>query len=1391
MTIKHVAVSMLTLAAACAPFTGRGDVRTTLSDTWRVQPAKNSETPPDEKDWGTTRQADWRWGGVENKGKTVEKIPRKDVNSLWYEQSFIIPADAAGKKLMIDFARIEGDAIVYLNGKKIGELLRPGGVIEVTPHATPGAENALRVFLTRDYTDISRQFEQDPLRFISRTHEFGAIPMERWSMGITAPVSLVALPRPVALADVFVVTSWRERKITLRLDLDATAAVEGLAATAEIVDAKGAPVLSFNAKLGPVAAGCSTVELSSPWKEPVTWELDGGYLYTVNASISMGEKKVDERAGVQFGFRELWTEGNKLMMNGHPIRLRQTLNLFPTATSISYARLIGYNAMYIQANPSLWWRDWSETPLLNEEQIAEMDRSGFATFVPVPGVAFIREKLLADDKLRADYEREMEWYIRKYRNHPCVLAWTVSMNSYNPRDAISPQGMGRRYGPPRTESGMPKVILTSCGIVNKFDPTRLAYGHADGNLGGLASANMYLNFAPLQEREEWPMLWAESGDMPYHMAEYGQPYTANFWKGKRFLPTEYTAIYFGDKAYAAETEVGMSHLIDNGLTNTSGHGSNPNWDEYPSYWDFQRLFTLHTNRSYRMWGVNGGWAYWNLNVQYGHPPGVDPEKNKNWVFSQYGAIKEPVTQKPSWANPNFDIHRQGNLPVCVYVAGSPRHTDKTHAYFAGERVEKNVAVVWDGPGAAKFDIAWRVVGDDKTVAASGSLVCEAKAGDATLLPFSFEVPKVECKSTFKLVLDVRQDGKEVEGDNFALQVFPKLKPLSLKGKVAVLDPAGKTSAWLRTLGVEAAAWKQGDSLAGIGMLVVGREALKPGETVPYKPEDIAAGLRVVIVEQMPEVWRALGFRTSDAMPRYLHMVEKNSPILQGVAGEDVVNWRGTPDLLPEGKNQPSDTQHAPKWTNTHAVASVTLQMPRDVGFSPVLACEFDMDYTPLLRWRHGKGEVWFCTLDLSGRVGADPAATMLAANLLTSIDGTLMDATRTIVYSGADEGRALLEKLGAKPAAETRLGDPKGTLLVVGDKFDGSLNAAARDEFVTKGGRVLLLPRSAAGLAEFGFKTERKTMAKAAPIAADPLLGSIGPNLLRWRTALELDVFAANGQPEGTSVLADGVIAVRKMGEGAVVAVQVGPDILGATFKDDKEKATAVEPAPVRLEQLVARLVTALGGSSSDDVATRLAFLDMESKQELLSGWNAMGPFFVDKEDGELMLSTKFPGEESAVAGDANPNYTYKRDDGVALAWRPIVRADEKGFVNLGAVMNRQSLAVAYVAKTVESDADQEAVLHLGCDWRMRAWVNGEEVFKTLSGGNRPNAQQVKIKLKKGANTISLKVASGSKGFGFYASLSRQADISQQKTDNEVRKVSLYAGRESASEFDPYEYHYW
>ena len=1351
-----------------------------LPTGWRVQPAETPDTPPNPADWGSTPSADWRGGGVQGTGTSWAKKPHKDVNSLWYEQNVTVPAAWQGRRVIADFERLEGDAIVFCNGARIGERLRPGGEIELTPHLRCGQENLLRIFITRNYTGISRGFEQDLLRYIARTNEWGEIPMDRWAMGITAPVRLYARHPDAGLTDLWAIPSWRNRTLTLEFDLNPTTPQKGLELSAVVQDAAGHDVLRWSESKD-VAAGRGTVRLTQSWKDPKPWELDAGVLYTAQVQVSRGGVLLDEAVPIRFGFREIWTEGRQLMMNGHPLRLRMGLCASLTANSLPFFRLLGFNASYIQNNPTAWWRDWSETPGRNEETLAVADETGFAVSMLAPSVSYIRQHL-TEPAVRAAYENEMRFWVRGLRNHPSILFWTVGMNAWNPREAVHAPGVGQRAA---ATQGMPLYITTACNIAKAADPTRLVYSHADGGLGDICSSNSYLNFVPLQEREEWLSAWARTGNMPHMMVEWGPPYGANFWKGTRFLGTEYSAIYFGDNAYRREPEASLRRVAEIGQTNKSGHGGEIDEAEAPAVLDLMELFTKNTNRSFRTYGFGGGWYNWDFSG-YGDPPGLDKSRG-GYVYNRYAALKEPVTTRPPWTNRRFDIYSQDYQPLLAWLAGAPAHTDKTHAYFAGERIAKQIAIVWDGQPRRRFQALWSLRDAGGRVLADGKQKISVDADAIVLKPVDFRAPAVAERTACTLSLQLNEDGREVAKDTLALQIFPKPVPVQLAG-VSLWDPKKRSAPGLARLGVQARTWSPGEALAGTKLLIIGREALAPGQAMPCKAADIAAGLNVLVLEQSFDVWKAgFGFHVTTAMSRYVFARDKASPALTGIAPEDLLNWRGAPDLMPEGKNPPSDVRHAPKWTNTHAVASLGLDIPQVAGFTPLLAAEFDLASSPLLEWRHGRGRVIFSTLDFTDRLGTDPAATRLAGNLLTHA-ATPAPATRRVVYAGNDAGHALVTRLCGPADSALVDAPPATTLLVLGDEApDFTRDRLAA--FIKAGGHVLSLPKSADALAKLGFKTEAQTQSRV-PETEHPLFHAVGPNLLRWREPANVTLFTDSGQPAGVQVVAGGAAAVWSEGTGAALFLQVGPDMFASSpaAPADKSRTENLQLSRIRLSQLTAQLLTNLGAPVPAALAERLMILDMGPAFELLSSWNVLGPFFVDKEDGELMLNTRFPGEETAIAGDDNPNTVFTTPDGRRLDWRWTVTADENGtFIDIGKALKRSELTVAYVMRRFTSESDREAVLRFGADWRAMIWVNGEPVFRTLAGGNNPLAHQVKIKLRRGENVIAMKIGSGSKGFGFYASLSLPS-AAGVALPPELKKSSPYFLEEG---FDPYQYFYW
>ncbi len=1337
-------------------------------DKWHAQTGSAPDVPPD--------PARWNEPGARS-GKQ---------DSVWYEVPFTCPVGwaADGRRVSLDFERIEGDVIVFINGRKAAELLAPGGEIEITSliSSEAGATNTLRVFNTRTYAGISRGFEQDVLRHVARTGR-EALPPETWPRGITAPVTLRSRPAQ-AITDVFVLPSWRGKELGVEVEVDCAAPVDDVVVSVVIRDPLGREVLVINGIPVSLQAGRTVQRLSSRWADPVPWELEKPFLYRAEVNLVRAGKVVNTHPSVTFGFREVWTEGRDLILNGHPIRFRLTDLYGASANALSFYRLMGYNAGQIQPHPNLWWRNWHDTPLLDTDLIDEADRQGFALTAPAPGITHLGPVLLGDRMLRDAYEREVRRFTRKYRNHPSILVWAMGMNSYNPQSNIHPATLGRREAAP-PERG--RVITAACDIVRSADPTRLVFSHADGSLGDISSANVYLNFAPLQEREEWPLAWARDGDMPYAAAEFGQPFTANFWKGRQFLITEYLALYLGERAYERETAKGLESLVGLGLANTSGFGSWPSVDlaDFPAYWEFQDIFINHTNRAWRMWGVNAGWLHWLLDVGYGNPPGV---ANPGYL-NRYKQLPAPLTAKPAWANPNFDIHARSNQPFLAYIAGGEVHTDKTHAFYAGEHFQKQIAVVWDGAVPKTVTLGW-------TLSAGGKQTMHGRE-EVTLTPGQiafFPLSLIAPQENAELSLRVTEEGREIATDAFALQVFPRLQPLDLGGlKVALHDPAGKSDPWLRQLGVRPITWKEGMTLAGFDVLLIGREALNAGEPLPYTVADIARGLRVLILEQPPSSWEMLGFETEETLSRYTFAADRNGPVLAGLRAEDLINWRGSPDLLPEGRHVKAyDNLRAPHWTNRHAVASVVLKIPEVVGFTPILKTEFDLAYSPLLEWRHGRGVVYFSSLDFTGRVGIDPVATHLARNLLQAVAGPL-ESRRQVFFSGVPEDEALLRTLHV----DLTSGEPRGgagRLLVLGEN-GGSLPPAQLNDFLESGGTILRLPQSAGTLRQSGLAAELRTIVQARGTTSVSVLRAVGPELLRWRDTLSVQTFSHGAQPEGTEVLAGGIALQRPRGAGREVWLQVSPAMLARRHHDDPEKREAVQLSVSRLHRLVAQIMTNLGATSSPAVASRVCSIERSNTFRPIASWHALGPWPVGETDPKTLLGAPSPGEAEAIAGDDNPNTVYRRDDGASLDWRKVVHASADGFVDFARDLGAGEHSVVYAQRKIISETNRLVRMRLGADYWLKFWINGRVALTVHEGHGapKPAAFIIDVPLRKGENVLTIKAAGGSKGFGFWADIEEggasDATSTADTTSGQPSRVRLYQPLFKPA--DPYQFHYW
>ena len=154
--------------------------------------------------------------------------------------------------------------------------------------------------------------------------------------------------------------------------------------------------------------------------------------------------------------------------------------------------------------------------------------------------------------------------------------------------------------------------------------------------------------------------------------------------------------------------------------------------------------------------------------------------------------------------------------------------------------------------------------------------------------------------------------------------------------------------------------------------------------------------------------------------------------------------------------------------------------------------------------------------------------------------------------------------------------------------------------------------------------------------------------------------------------------------------------------------------------------------------------------------WSIAGPF-PSKDDKDLDVD--FGPEKGAF--DIGAKY---KSGAKEITWRT-VRAGGNGYFDLAAFHGTESVdSVSYLHRVIESPADGEVTVLLGTDDGCRLWVNGEKVFgheKHVAA--LPAADAVKVKLKKGTNSVLLKIGNGSNPHGFYFTIEGGADLKAGK----------------------------
>ena len=654
-------------------------------------------------------------------------------------------------------------------------------------------------------------------------------------------------------------------------------------------------------------------------------------------------------------------------------------------------------------------------------------------------------RLTWEQNRRRALERAAVW-MRHYRNHPSVVMWVAGMNFFNSAVDADPRHVGR-HGWDQANRRWQQVMAAGKELfddLKRLDPTRVYYSHAGASTGDVYTMNCYLDLIPLQEREDWLSEWSHSGEMPVSMVEFGTPMDCTFRRGRdgftsnitsEPLLTEYGAIYFGPAAYTAEEPKYRQFLHDLFRGGMLYNSSENRLDEYANMHNIQRLFRTNTWRSWRTAGLSGGLRTW------------------SWIQDEL---------------------KENNGPSLAWIAG-PRgaYTAKDHHFRSGEKIEKQMVLINDARQPQHFSARWTATTGGKEIdrgVSEGIL----EVSETRPIPLQFVAPAVDAggKTDGRITMTA-EIGGTTHRDAFAFRVFGDDQPG--KGEIALVDAGDTSGKMLKSLGYATRAWNGGASR----LVAVGRNALKQEPATAAKLEEyVRAGGRAVICGQDPQ-WMAsaLGWRVcphvsrrafpmDSAIDRSTHVEDLRKSIaagaaLNGIDADDLRDWSGSSTLIEayprydgdylrgnEG-DQPYAGWH---WGNRGAISSGALEKPHRSGWRPLLECEFDLAYTPLMELDYGKGRLIVCTLDLEDHVAADPAAQRLAGQIVDyALHCPLSPRATKVVYLGGGAGAAWLDRIGVNYRRSATLPADAG-LALIGP--DANVDPAAILAYLEEGGKA-------------------------------------------------------------------------------------------------------------------------------------------------------------------------------------------------------------------------------------------------------------------------------------------------------------------------------------------------
>lgn len=1212
--------------------------RICLNGLWRWQPATDAADSVSTGQWGFFKVPGF-WPGaasyIQEDGQTLHRHPSwkdadiRSINAAWYQRAFTVPADWKGRQIALSADCVNSFAVVFVDGRKVGEIRFPAGDIDLTNLCKPGGTHTLGllvvalplkgVLLSYSDTNAAREVK-------------GSV--ER--RGLCGDVWLTSTPTGPRITDVRVDTSVRKGTVTI------SAAVEGLAADGkyglaisiptdtEKTFAYGTFFTANDVKDGRIATSLARAKISDQ-----LWDIHTPQ-NTFVASVQLEDAKgnsLDAFYPVRFGIREFWIDGKDFYLNGTRIFLSAVPldNAQLGARSASYAgaleamkrlKSFGINFVYTHNYGCQPGSHVSFTEILRAA-----DDIGMLVGFSQPHFGHYDWKSKEADR---DYARHAEFYVRAAQNHPSVVAYSMSHNATGYDEDMNPDLIDGIHDPRKDawSSNNAKLAMRAEAIVKALDPARIVYHHSSGHLGSMHTSNFYLNFAPIQEVSDWFEHWAAKGVKPMFPVEYGVPFSwdwtmyRGWYKGERsfgsakvpweFCLAEWNAQFLGDRAYQI-SEREKQNLRFEGRQFKAGtlwhrwdyphHVGARNFDEraeiFARYirnnWRAFRTHGLSANSPWEhhiFWklkdGVNKGRHDFKADWDNLQKPGFSPDytHRQNWTMVTDFEASDWVPTAAAQA-----IYRN-NRPLLAYIGGKPdAFTSKDHNFRPGETVEKQLIVINNARETITCNAEWSV---NLPKPIKGKVNQVVHTGNQTRFSLRLALPATLAPGHYQMTASVRFGNGETQTDSFTFNVLPPPADVSGVAKVGLFDPKGETAKLLDGLKIAFQALDAKADLAGYDTLIIGKNALTPDGSGPDVMR-VRDGLKVIVFEQSAKVLeQRFGFRVAEYGLREVFPRVPDHPLLAGLSPEHLHDWRGDATILPPRLEYILRPRYGPtvKWCDIEVprvwrcgcrgnVASVLIEKPARGDFLSIVDGGYALQYSPLMEYREGKGMVLFCQMDVTGRTENDPAGDALARNIFGYVSTWKPRPIRAALYAGDPRGKTHLQLAGFTVDAYRKEALTADRVLIVGPGGGKQLagDAVVIGQWLKTGGHLLAIGLNEADAKAFlpghvKMKEQEHIAAHFDPLGRASMFAGIGPADVHNRDPRKLPLVI-----DGASVIGNGILA--KTADANIVFCQLAPWLFEPKTQMNLKRTFR------RSSCLVTRLATNIGAAATTPLLGR------------------------------------------------------------------------------------------------------------------------------------------------------------------------------------------------------------